>query len=82
MTKTSITFAILLSGAFLFSEYIYFENYDLKTDLQICLDREKYFIDERFFLLDLIPELKPQITKSQLAKIIKSKYPSEHVDGL
>jgi hypothetical protein len=69
-------------GAFIFSGYIYVENYALKRDLQICQEGEKYLIVQRAFLLDLIPDLKPQITKSQLAKTIMSKYPSEEVDEL
>ena len=82
MSKTSITFAVLFLGAFMFSGYLYVENYDLNTNLQMCLDGEKYFIEERDFLLDLIPQLEPQLTKSKLAKVIKAKYPNEHVDEL
>ena len=82
MSKTSITSAVLLLAAFIFSGYMYVENYGLKTDLKICREGEKYLIGQRDFLLDLIPELEPQLTKTELAKIIKSKYPSEHVDEL
>jgi hypothetical protein len=82
LSKTSITFAVLLLGAFIFSGYIYVENYALKLELQSCKGGEKYLIGQRDFLLDLIPELEPQVTKSQLAKIIKAKYPSERVDEL
>lgn len=82
MSKTSITFAVLLLGAFIFSGYIYVENYALKLNLQSCKEGQKYLIGQRDFLLDFLPELEPQITRSQLAKIIKAKYPSERVDEL
>ena len=61
MSKTSITSAVLLLAAFIFSGYMYVENYDLKTDLEICREGEKYLIGQRDFLLDLIPELEPQV---------------------
>ena len=48
----------------------------------ICREAENDLIGQREFLLELIPELEPQIAKSQLSKIIESKYPSEHVDEL
>ena len=82
MSKTSITFAILLFGAVIFCGYLYVENYSLLTDLQICREGEEDLIGQREFLLDLLPKLEPQVTKSRLAKLIKAKYPSEHVDEL
>ena len=82
MSKTSITFAVLLMGAVIFSGYLFVENYALDTDLGSCKEAEKYLIGQRDFLLDLIPELEPQVTKSQLVKLIKAKYPSERVDEL
>ena len=66
----------------IFSGYLFVENYALETDLRHCKDDEKYLIQQRDFLLDLIPELEPQVTKSQLVKLIKAKYPSERVDEL
>jgi len=66
----------------IFSGYLFVENYSLETDLRSCQEAEKYLIGQRDFLLDLIPEMEPQVTKSQLANIIKAKYPSERVDEL
>ena len=82
MSKTSITFAVLLLGAVIFNGYLFVENYALETDLRTCKEGEKYLIGQRDFLLDLIPELEPQVTKSQLANIVKAKHPSERVDEL
>jgi hypothetical protein len=69
-------------GAVTFSGYLFFENYALDTDLRSCKEGEEHLIGQREFLLGLIPELEPQVTKSQLANIIKAKYPSERVDEL
>ena len=82
MSKTSITFAVLLLGSVIFSGYLFVANYALESDLRSCKEAEKHFIEQRDFLLHLIPELEPQVTKSQLANIIKDKYPSERVDEL
>ena len=82
MSKTSITFAVLLLCAVIVSGYLFMENYSLETDLQICREGEKDLIGQRDFLLDLIPELEPEVTKLQLVKLIKAKYPSEPVDEL
>jgi hypothetical protein len=82
LSKTSITFAVLLLGAIILSGYLFIENYSLETDLKICREGEKVLIGQRDFLLDLIPELEPEATKLQLVKLIKAKYPSERVDEL
>ena len=82
MSKTSITFAVLLLSAVIFSGYLFVANYALETDLRSYKEAEKYLIGQRDLLLGLIPELEPQVTKSQLANIIKAKYPSERVDEL
>ena len=82
MSKTSITFAVLLLGVVILSGYLFIENYSLEIDLQICREGEKDLIGQRDFLLDLIPELEPEVTKLQLVKLIKAKYPSEPVDEL
>ena len=82
MSKTTITFAVLLLGAVIFSGYLFVENYALETDLQTSKKAERYLIGQRDFLLALIPELKPEVTKSQLVKLIRAKYPSERVDEL
>jgi len=82
LSKTSITFAVLLLGAVILSGYLFVENYSLETDLQICREGEKYLSGQRDFLLDLIPELKPEVAKLQLVKLIKAKYPSALVDEL
>jgi hypothetical protein len=67
---------VILSG------YLFVANYALEADLRRCKEGEKYLIGERDFLLDLIPELEPQVTKAQLVTLIKDKYPSERVDEL
>ena len=82
MSKTSIIFAVLLLGAVLLSGYLFVENYALKFDLRFCKEGEEYLIGQREFFLDLIPELKPQVTKAQFVELIKTKYPSERVDEL
>lgn len=82
MTKTSIIFSIFLLAAAVLNGYLLFEKYELETDLRSCKDNEKYLVGQRDFLIDLIPELKPEITKSQLAKAIKAKYPFERVDEI
>jgi len=82
LSKTSITLAILLLCALISGGYLFVENYALETNLRGCKEGEKYLIGERDFLLDLLPELEPQVTKSKLAKLIKGKYPSEPVDEL
>jgi len=79
LSKTSITFAFLLLGAMIFSGYLLVENCALETDLWASKESEKYLIGQRAFLLDLIPELEPQVTKSQVVNMIKAKYPSEPV---
>jgi hypothetical protein len=82
LSKTSITFAVLLLGAVTLNGFLFVENYALETDLRICIQSENYLIGQRDFLLDLIPEIEPQVTKSQLVKLIKAKYPSERIDEL
>ena len=82
MSKTSITFAVFLLGAAVLSGHLFVENKALETDMRSCNEGEKYLIGQRDFLLGLLPELEPQITKAQLAKLIKAKYPSEQVDEL
>lgn len=82
LSKTSITLAVLILGAVILSGYLFVENYALETDLQSRKEGEKYLIQQRDFLLDLISDLEPQVTKSQLVKLIKAKYPSERVDEL
>ena len=69
-------------GAVVLSGYLFVEKKALETDLRSCKEGEKYLIGQRDFLLDLLPELEPQITRAQLAKLIKAKYPSEQVDEL
>jgi hypothetical protein len=69
-------------GSVILIGYLFLKNYALESDRQSCIESEKYLIGQRDFLLDLIPELEPKITKSQLVKIIKAKYPSERVDEL
>jgi hypothetical protein len=66
----------------IFSGYLFVENYLLETDLKTCREGEKVLIGQRDFLLELMPELKPEATKLQLVNLIKSKYPSERVDEL
>ena len=82
MSKTSITFAVLLLGAMILIGYLFVEKKALERDLLTYKESEKYLIGQRNSLLDLIPELEPQVTKSQLVKLIKAKYPSEQVDEL
>jgi len=82
LSKTSITFAVLLLAAVILSAYFFVENNALESNLQACKESGKYLIGQRDFFLDLIPELKPQITKPQLVKLIKAKYPSERIDVL
>lgn len=82
MSKTSTTFAVLLLGAVVLSGYLFVENKALETDLRSCIEGEEYLIGQRDFLLGLLPELEPQITRAQLAKLIKATYPSEQVDEL
>ena len=82
MSKISITFTFLLLGAVVLSGYLFVEKSALETDLRSCKAGEKYLIGQRDFLIDLLPQLEPQVTKSQFAELIKSKYPSERVDEL
>jgi len=82
LSKTSITFAVLLLGAMILIGYLFVEKKALERDLLTYKESEKYLIGQRNSLLDLIPELEPQVTKSQLVKLIKAKYPSEQVDEL
>jgi hypothetical protein len=82
LSKTLIIFAILLLATVTLSGYLFIENHALHTDLRTCRQGEKFLIGQRDFLLDLIPEIEPQVTKSQLVKLIKIKYPAERVDEL
>jgi len=82
LSKTSIAFAVLLLGAVIFNGFLFVENHALVSDLLSCKEGKNYLIGQRDFLLNLIPELEPQLTKTQLVKIIKAKYPSEQVDEL
>jgi len=82
LTKTSIIFSVLFFAAVVLNGYLLVKNYELETDLWRCRDNEKYLVGQRDFLIDLIPEIRPQVTKSQLAKAIKAKYPSESVAEL
>ncbi len=82
MSKTSITFAVFFLGALIFSAYLFLENYWLKTELEMCSQTEKILVEQRKFLFELIPELEPEVTKKQLADIIKAKYPNEQVNEL
>lgn len=79
MSKTSITFAVLLLGAMILIGYLFVEKKALERDLLTYKESEKYLIGQRNSLLDLIPELEPQVTKSQVVNMIKAKYPSEPV---
>jgi len=79
LTKTSIIFSVLLLAAVLLNGYLLVKKYELETDLWSCRDNQKYLVGQRDFLIDLIPALKPQVTKSQLSKAIKAKYPDESV---
>jgi hypothetical protein len=82
LTKTSIAFSVLLLAAVVLNGYLLFAKFNLETDLRFCKESEKHLVEQREILLDLIPAIGPHVTKSQLAKVIKAKYPSEPVDEL
>jgi hypothetical protein len=49
-------------------------------DIKMAQESSQSYIYQRNLLLELIPELKPKITKNELKNYIKKKYPSEPVN--
>ena len=82
MSKTSITFIVLFILALSASVVLYVSMYSSRIMLEYCKETQEYCIEEREFLTEIIPKLNPQITKKELVKVIKAKYPKEKVDEL
>lgn len=72
--------ALLVSIYFNISQFI--ENEIKDIDINMAKESSETYANQRKLLSELIPELKPKITKNELENHIKKKYPSEAVNVL
>lgn len=72
--------ALLVSMYFNFSLFI--DNEDKSFDLAFTKELSDTYANQRNIVLELIPKLKPEISKTELIELIKNKYPNETINVL
>lgn len=82
MSKTSNIFLVLFICTLFLSGVLFIINNSLASNLKDCKQEKAYLIEDREFLFSLIPEIKPQASKENIAQIINIKYPNERIDML
>jgi predicted flavoprotein YhiN len=65
-----------------FNFSLFIDNETKSFDLAFTKELSDRYVNQRNFALDLIPKLKPEISKTELIELIKSKYPNETINVL
>jgi hypothetical protein len=82
MPTTGKTLLAALALSVLANAALMIVVYERSTDLRTAQDEVKARMAERDFLLNLTPQLKPRLSKTDLAKILRRQYPGEAVNEL
>lgn len=78
--KCCFLVSIILVACLGVGGYLAFENSALRIDLDISRDAEAARRVERDNLMRLLPEIGQNISKEQLASIIRKQYPNEEIN--